>query len=77
MPSASEPASRSCAAGLKNGIFTTLAGTRWRTDSTVTSISSVVPTALEPFATVASAIIFFSVGDHVVDVALPTCDPSR
>ena len=30
-------------AGLKNGVFTTVAGTRWRTASTVISNSSVVP----------------------------------
>ena len=31
--------------GLKNGVLTTVAGTRWRTASTVTSISSAVPSA--------------------------------
>jgi hypothetical protein len=48
-----------------------------RTASTVYSISSRVPGALDPRATVASAIIFLSVGDQVVLVAFPTHSPSR
>src|SRR5689334_25271430 len=63
--------------GLKNGVLTTVAPTRWRTASTVYSISSRVPTALWPAERVASAISFLSVGDQVVDVALPTHSPSR
>jgi hypothetical protein len=57
--------------GLKNGSATTLAETVWRTASTVISMLSVEPT--EEFSRLiqASAIIFFSVGDHVVEVALP------
>ena len=46
--------------GLKNGVLTTVAGTRWRTASTVTSHSSAVPSAKCGAATVASAISFFS-----------------
>src|SRR5204863_467036 len=41
--------------GLKNGVFTTVAGTRCRTASTVTSTSSVVPSATCGADTVASA----------------------
>ena len=47
---------------------------RW---STVNSIWSFVPGRPASAATVASAIIFLSVGDQVVLVALPTCMPSR
>ena len=36
-----------------------------------------VPSAALSRPTVASAIILFKVGDHVVDVAFPTCRPSR
>ena len=46
MPAASYrqmAASPSFAVGLKNGVFTTVAAARWRTASTVTSISSRVP----------------------------------
>src|SRR5215212_3522441 len=64
-------------AGLKNGVGTTTALTRWRAASTVTSISSPVPVAHDGASTVASAISFFSTGDHVVDVAFPTCRPPR
>jgi hypothetical protein len=63
--------------GLKNGIGTTFAETVWRTASTVISTLSVVPTAECPRLTQASAIIFFSVGDHVVEVAFPICRPLR
>src|SRR5205823_2684999 len=63
--------------GLKNGVFTTTAGTRWRTASTVTSNSSAVPSAAYGLATVARAINFFNIGDHVVVVARPTCRPPR
>src|SRR6476619_6761790 len=62
-------------AGLKNGVFTTVAGTRWRSASTVTSNSSAVPSANWGADTVASAISFLSTGDHVVVVARPTCVP--
>src|ERR1700731_4239209 len=55
--------------GLKNGIATTFAETVRRTASTVISIAKVVPTADCSRLTQASAIIFFSVGDHVVEVA--------
>src|SRR5258705_2480842 len=57
--------------GLKNGVFTTCAGTRWRTASMVTSTSTVVPGAVCAAAIVASAMSFLSVGDHVVLVARP------
>ncbi len=63
--------------GLKNGRGTTFAETVCRTASTVISMLSVVPAAECSRFTHASAIIFFSVGDHVVDVALPTCRPLR
>ena len=59
--------------GLKNGVCTTVAGTRRRSASTVISISNDVPGLARRRFTVASAINFFSVGDHVVDVAFPTC----
>src|SRR3954464_6104959 len=59
--------------GLKKGVFTTVAGARCRTASTVISICSGVPSAVWEPSTVASAIIRFSTGDHVVEVALPTC----
>ena len=58
--------------GSKNGVLTTVALTLWRTASTVTSICSCVPSAKCGRLTVASAIIFLSVGDHVVVVARPT-----
>ena len=63
--------------GLKNGIFTTLAVTVCRTASMVISICSLVPICECAVSTLASAIIFFSTGDHVVVVALPTCLSSR
>src|SRR5437588_6571743 len=53
-------------AGLKKGSFTTRAPTLFRTASTVISISSLVPGAAWLLPTLASAIIFFSVGDQVV-----------
>ena len=55
--------------GLKNGMATTLAETVWRAASTVISMLSVVPAAECSRLTQARAIIFFSVGDQVVDVA--------
>jgi hypothetical protein len=64
-------------AGLKNGIGTTFAETVWRTASTVISMLSVDPTAELSRLTQASAIIFLRVGDHVVEVAFPTCRPLR
>ena len=36
-----------------------------------------VPSAKYGRSIVARAIIFFSTGDHVVDVAFPTCRPDR
>ena len=50
--------------GLKNGVLTTVAGTRCRTASTVTSISTAVPAAKCGRSRVASAISFFTVGDQ-------------
>src|ERR1700722_14261679 len=64
-------------AGLKNGSGTIFADTVCRTASTVISMLSVVPTTEFSRFTQASAIIFLSVGDHVVDVALPTTRPPR
>ena len=64
-------------AGLKKGMATTFAETVWRAASTVISMLSVVPTAECSRLTQARAIIFLSVGDHVVDVALPICFPAR
>src|SRR5262249_43348680 len=63
-------------AGLKNGSFTTCAVTFCRIASIVISICSFVPSFECAVSTLASAIIFFSTGDHVVVVALPTCLPS-
>ena len=63
--------------GLKNGVFTTFARTRWRTASTVISNCTSVPSAWCGRSTEASAIIRFSTGDQVVDVALPTWRPLR
>src|SRR5216683_1460705 len=63
--------------GLKNGMATTFAETVWRAASTVISMLSVVPTGECSRLTQASAIIFLSVGDHVVEVALPTWRPPR
>jgi hypothetical protein len=63
--------------GLKNGIGTTLAATVLRTASTVISMCRIVPGVECSRPTLASAIIFFKVGDHVVDVAFPTCRPPR
>jgi len=61
--------------GLKNGSTTTVAETLCRTASTVISIWSRVPGFAWPEETLASAIIFFRIGDQVVEVALPTCVP--
>ncbi len=63
--------------GLKNGVGTTFAETVWRTASTVISMLRVLPMAALWRSTQASAIIFLSVGDHVVDVALPMTRPPR
>jgi hypothetical protein len=60
-------------AGLKNGIFTIFAVTFCRIASIVISICSLVPSLECEVSMLASAIIFFSTGDHVVEVALPTC----
>ncbi len=59
--------------GLKNGMGTTFAETVCRTASTVISTFSVLPAVACSRLIQASAIIFFSVGDHVVEVALPIC----
>src|SRR5215813_10477364 len=61
--------------GLKKGVFTTVAGTRCRAASTVISISKLAPDFAKSRFTVASAMSFFNVGDHVVEVALPICVP--
>lgn len=58
--------------GLKNGVLTTVAVTRCRTASTVTSRCRRVPSAKCGRSIVASAIIFFRAGDQVVVVARPT-----
>src|SRR5260370_39648689 len=59
--------------GLKNGMGTTFSETVWRTGSTVISTLRVVLAAECSRFMQASAIIFFSVGDQGVDVALPIC----
>src|SRR5712692_3643397 len=59
--------------GLKNGRVTVVAVTLWRTASTVNSICSLEPGWAYSLPMLARAIIFLSVGDHVVEVALPTC----
>ena len=59
--------------GLKNGVRTTVAPTKWRVPSTVISNRRRVPSALRGVSMHAIAIRRFSVGDHVVVVALPTC----
>jgi hypothetical protein len=64
-------------AGLKNGMGTIFAETVWRTASTVISTFNVLPAAEESRSTDASAIIFFRVGDQVVEVALPMTFPLR
>lgn len=64
-------------AGLIKGSAVTLAETVWRTASTVISMFTVAPTDDWSRFTQARAIIFLSVGDHVVDVAFPTCFPAR
>src|ERR1700719_1451270 len=63
--------------GLKKGIGTILAETVWRMASTVISMLRIVPIEECSRSTDARAIIFFNVGDHVVEVALPTCFPAR
>jgi hypothetical protein len=60
-------------AGLKKGVFTIFAVTFWRMASMVISICSLVPSFECEVSMLARAIIFFNTGDHVVDVALPTC----
>ena len=60
-------------AGLKKGIFTIFAVTFCRIASIVISICNRVPSFECDVSTLASAIIFLSTGDHVVDVAFPTC----
>jgi len=63
--------------GLKKGSGTTFAETVWRTASTVISMLSDVPFPELSRLTEARAIIFFKVGDQVVEVALPTWRPPR
>ena len=63
--------------GLKNGKGTILAETVLREASTVNSMLSVCPKVALSLLMEANAIMRFSVGDHVVDVALPTCRPLR
>ena len=58
--------------GLKKGKGTILAETVLREASTVNSMLSVWPTVALSRLMVASAIMRLSVGDQVVDVALPT-----
>ena len=60
-------------AGLKNGIFTTRAVTRCRMASIVISICNLLSIFECSVSTLAKAISFFNNGDHVVEVAFPTC----
>ena len=60
-------------AGLKNGRPDTLTFAFSRIASIVISICNRVPGFAYSVSRLARAIIFFSVGDHVVVVALPTC----
>src|SRR2546422_179413 len=59
--------------GLKKGSGTTVAFAVCLTASTVNSIPSSAPGGAHSLSTLARAIIFFSVGDQVVEVALPIC----
>ena len=63
--------------GLKNGTFTTFTPTFCRMASMVISICNLFPIFACAVSTLARAISFFSTGDQVVVVALPTCLPSR
>ena len=63
--------------GLKKGRGTIFADTVLRTASTVNSMLSVAPSVALSRLMEANAIMRFSVGDHVVEVALPTCRPPR
>ncbi len=54
---------------------TTVAVTFCRRASIVSSICSCMPGLEYGVSTLASAIIFFNSGDHVVEVARPTCLP--
>src|SRR5688572_24201480 len=58
-------------AGLKKGVGTTVAGTRWRTASTVCSTSTRVPVGMCDALMVARPIICFSTGDQVDEVMRP------
>ena len=60
-------------AGLKKGRVVTFTFAFSRIASIVISICSGVPGLEYSVSRLASEIIFFSVGDHVVVVALPTC----
>ena len=57
--------------GLKNGVFTTVAETRWRTASMLISNSRTLPGFANWRFNVASAMSFLSVGDYVVEFAFP------
>src|SRR5579864_5174477 len=63
--------------GLKNGSVVTFTFAFRRIASIVTSICRGVPGFENSVSRLASAIIFFRVGDQVVVVALPTCLPSE
>ena len=59
--------------GLKNGSVVTFTFVFRRTASMVTSIWSGVPGLEYSVSILASAIIFFRIGDQLVVVALPSC----
>src|SRR6202167_554817 len=59
--------------GLKNGSPVTLTFVFSRIASIVISICNRVPSFACSVSTLASAIIFFRIGDQLVVVALPTC----
>ena len=63
--------------GLKKGSGTIFAETVLREASTVNSMLRVAPSVALSRLIDARAIMRFNVGDHVVDVALPTCRPPR
>ena len=63
--------------GLKKGRPTILAETVLRTASTVSSMLNVLPTEALSRLIEARAIMRLRVGDHVVEVALPTWRPAR
>ena len=59
--------------GLKNGSLVTLTFVFSRIASIVISICNCVPSFEYSVSTLASAIIFFKIGDQLVVVAFPTC----